>query len=433
MTQFAAERFNNAGDPDSNVETPPLAAAPVAEDILPMARPAEPGTALASLARMGESRLDRIYTAFDVSQPVGEPGDLRGREDEVEALLSGVLYRRNHGIVSGPRGSGKTSLVRVFGMYADQQGIVVLYSACDDGTTFGQLMRSYLEQIPFSSVDADAVKAFEQRVLEFDTDSTPHQAVTIMSMVRYSQVIVVLDEFDRISDPDLHWKLSSLFKLISDARLPVRFVLVGGRSVFADVVQGHPSLIRHVTRVSTSPLTAESIDALLDQCSSRCGMSFDQDARTMLERVSCGSPYHARLFGMHSAICADQQGDTVITEVHVISGLRQAFVEWASFNEEDAAIFRALAAGRSGNPGPYVKVARRLAFGGEADHVDGRDHTLPTIEPGLVEGFGKALVIDGESVSFRDSTAPEFFIALVELVHRDTLKERPARKDRQNV
>ena len=60
----------------------------------------------ASALRLEASAVDRLYIAFDVSQPVEQPEDLRGRDLEVQALLSGVLHRRNHGIVSGPRGSG---------------------------------------------------------------------------------------------------------------------------------------------------------------------------------------------------------------------------------------------------------------------------------------------------------------------------------------
>ena len=81
---------------------------------------------LAMPSRMEPDAVDRVYTAFDVSQPVGQPDDLRGRDREVRALLSGVLHRRNPGVVSGPRGSGKTSLVRVFGQCADREGVVVL-------------------------------------------------------------------------------------------------------------------------------------------------------------------------------------------------------------------------------------------------------------------------------------------------------------------
>ena len=89
------------------------------------------------------SAADRVYAAFDVSQPVGDPQDLRGRDQHIAQLMGGVLFRRTHAVVSGPRGSGKTSLVRVFAQYAEAEGVVVFYAACDRGTVFTEQSRAF--------------------------------------------------------------------------------------------------------------------------------------------------------------------------------------------------------------------------------------------------------------------------------------------------
>jgi hypothetical protein len=373
-----------------------------------------PMPALAS--RLSTAAVDRVYTAFDVSQPVGQPDDLRGRDREVATLLSGVLHRRNHGIVSGPRGSGKTSLVRVFGQFADRDGVVVLYSACDDGTTFGELLRSYLEQIPPSMVDAGNIEMFEQRVLSFGADSSPYQATGVLAMLKYSQLVVVLDEFDRITDRDLHDKISSLLKLVSDARLPVRFVLVGGSSAFADIVRAHPSLMRHVTRVSTAPLSNEAVLETLDRCAERCGMVFADGAKRLIEDVSCGSPYHARLFGMHGALNALFSQSPEINLEHVESGLEDAFEEWAELNPVDAQAFRDIIAGKHGPAGPLVAFARDTAHHVAADDFAAQWKTVrrqpASVEPEGLSGLTHTVQMVNGHASFRDATAPQFLLAL---------------------
>nr|WP_294171195.1 ATP-binding protein [uncultured Sphingomonas sp.] len=376
------------------------------------------GLSLPSFARDGlhvgrpawaPSAADRIYQAFDVSQPVDQPQDLRGRAKQVARLLSGVIHRRNHGIVSGPRGSGKTSLVRVFGQYADREGIVVLYAACDGGTTFGELLRGYLEQIPPSSVDPDEVDLFDQRVLSFGLESSPHQATSIFAQIKYSQVVIVLDEFDRVHDPVLQSKVASLLKLISDARLPVRFVLVGGNNAFLDVVREHPSLMRHVTRVSTAPLAHEAVFELLGSCADRCGMHFSAPGNQLLDEVACGSPYHARLFGMHAALAALRRGDTEVTEQDVAEGLAESFEEWSALNGDDAAMFHAICSGARGDPAPYVELARRIAMASDDEQLAGR--SAPDLE--AIEGaFGPAIDRSADPVAFRDATAPQYLIAL---------------------
>jgi hypothetical protein len=369
------------------------------------------------------SAADRVYQAFDASQPVDQPQDLRGRAKEVARLLSGVLHRRNHGIVSGPRGSGKTSLVRVFGQYADREGIVVLYAACDGGTTFGELMRGYLEQIPPSSIDADEVDLFDQRVLSFGLESSPHQATSILAQIKYSQVVIVLDEFDRVHDPILQAKIASLLKLISDARLPVRFVLVGGNNAFVDVVREHPSLTRHVTRVSTAPLAREAVFELLDNCAERCGMRFSREGQELLELVSCGSPYHARLFGMHSALAALRRGDTTISEQDALDGIAEGTDEWASLNREDAGRFRAICQGEFGDPAQYVDFAGRFAMSNE------EQPWAASLSNGggggeILEAFGPAIDDSHSPPSFRDATAPQYLIAMQQVMARSSRQQK---------
>lgn len=364
---------------------------------------------------------DQVYEAFDVSQPVDQPDDLRGREKELARLLSGVLHRRNHGVVSGPRGSGKTSLVRVFGQYADREGVVVLYAACDDGTTFGELLRDFLEQIPPSSVDADQVEMLEQRIIKFGPGSSPHQATSIFAQVKYSQIVIIVDEFDRVRDRAMHSKMASLLKLMSDSRLPVRLVLVGAGTAFTDVVAQHPSLVRHITRLSTDPLPDAAIEELLENCAARCHLKFSDAAKRILVHVACGSPYHARLFGMHVALRALEAGAEEINDRHVQEGLGDSFEEWASLNREDADTFRAIVDRAHGDPAAYVEVARRLATAGDERSTkigelgaaaNGHDQEQ------LLSAFGTAVEKFDHQVAFRDATAPQFFIALQEISWR---------------
>ncbi len=360
--------------------------------------------------RLGANAADRVYTAFDVSQPVDDPAELHGREAQVAQLVSGVLYRRNHGFIAGLRGSGKTSLVRSFGQSVDREGIVVLYSACDNGTTLGDLMRGYLEQIPASSLEAGTYEAFQQRVAALPTDCTPNQATSLFSQIQYSQAIVISDEFDRVTDAGLRWKIASLLKLVSDARLPVRFVLVGDGSTFADILIAHPSLTRHVTRVSVDPLPAQAIAELLRDCADRCSMRISDGALDTIAEVACGSPYHARLFGLHAALAAVEDDSNVIEVAHATIGLQDAFQEWTSLNPQDGAALLSIARGSHGDPDKFVRFARVVAERSSATQQGAKPDTLLT--DGQAAAFGPAIEPVGGEYHFRDPTAPQFLVAL---------------------
>jgi hypothetical protein len=197
--------------------------------------------------------------------------------------------------------------------------------------------------------------------------------------------------------------------------LPVRFVLVGDSNTFDQVVAEHASLIRHVTRLSTDPLSDRAIDELLDNCASRCHLEFSVEAKQLLKQVACGSPYHARLFGMLAALTAANVESTIVDENNVLTGLAEGFTEWASLNRDDASAFRSIIDGAKGDPAPYVEVARRIASTNDEDEAtDARNQprSQHNNEDQVLSGLGSAVEQSTEGVAFRDATAPQFLIAL---------------------
>ena len=289
--------------------------------------------------------------------------------------------------------------------------MVVFYAACDRGTTFAELMRDFLEQIPSYAVDPDNLELFTERVGQFGRDSTPQQAASILGLIKYSQMVFVVDECDRPENPEFQAKIASLLKLTSDARVPVRLILVSGINIFNHIVGEHQSLMRHLTRLTTEPLDRKAIEELLDACAERCAMSFSPEAKKLLCQIVCGSPYHARLFGMHSARAAIRRGETEIERRDVLEGLSESFDEWALLNREDASSFVSIVAGTKGDPQQIVEAARRLASPTESettaaneDHRADEQQLLKALAPAVERGTG--------GIAFRDATAPQFLIAL---------------------
>lgn len=282
----------------------------------------------------------RVYEAFDVAQPVAREQDLFGRKRELNALIGAVLHRRNHALVSGGRGYGKTSLVRVFGLHADALGMAVIYSTCAADTTFARLAQGWLLQVPDALLHVDAIATFRSRARDLDPGAGPDDVATLLSMVGYAQLIIVLDEFDTVANAVLKDRIFELLKSVSDGRLRVRFVLVGVDLAIAEMTAAHPSLIRHVSLVETTHIASTAVHDLLGQCARRCDLAFEDGGIDEIAYVACGSPYHARLFGMHAALAAvDDKADRIALR-HVKAGLRSAVDEWAQINPALSGAFR---------------------------------------------------------------------------------------------
>ncbi|MET0179026.1 MAG: ATP-binding protein [Novosphingobium sp.] len=369
------------------------------------------------------SCVERVYRAFDVSQPVETADDLFGREAELRQLVDAVLHRRNHGFIAGQRGSGKTSLARAVGEKLDLEGAVVLYGACEDGASLGEIVRGFLEQLPASSLAAGTEAEFRRRVTDLPDQCTPAQANDLLALVRYSRLVIVLDEFDRVTEETIRHKLASLMKLASDARLPVRIVLIGDYPSFTAVGRAHPSLLRHISFVPVNPLDRNALLDLLRSCADRCGLRFAQDALDLLTDVVCGSPYHARLFGLHAALESARAGEAQIGVGHATAGVHRAFAEWTTLCPDEAESLRRIAGGGHGDPEPYIRLARDEAALTAQPARPGAAQAGGPIAPEMA-ALGSAVNATEPGARFRERTAPQFLIALAHVIAREPARNQ---------
>lgn len=364
----------------------------------------------------------RVALAFDVSQPVRSREALRGRDSKLTALLSGTLYGGNHAFIYGPRGSGKTSLARIFGDYADEEGAVVLYMASIGSINFADLMLPYIEQVPTTCFDPRDKQLTDDALQQARESCTARNLVNYLAEIKYSRAIFILDEFDRIESKETRTEVASLLKLSSDARLPVSFLLVGIASDVPALIDAHPSLRRHVTPVSIEPLTDDEVRAILDQCALQSGLNFSADAKNLVAALACGSPYHARLFGMHSACAALDENRVTIDVGSVRSGISMAFDEWHEFNVEDSELFKQLAEAEKDNPASLAEFARKSAQRLGLDVSDIKELVMSEAASGTVRDLSTAaarlapaIKSEQDLIVFKDSLAPQFLLVALEL------------------
>jgi hypothetical protein len=401
--RFFGLGFRRKAD-EGALDAPRLAFAPVGA-IHPAGRPAP------VLFPDPQDRTREVFQAFDSSQPARGQAGLFGRDEQLRKLLDAVLYRQNHGVISGSRGAGKTSLANSFAERARAEGVVVLYSSNDLESSFGSLMRQLLEQLPESSLQQGDGEDFRARVAALRADSNAQEVANLLARISYSSVVLVIDEFDRVPDQGCRTQISSLLKMCSDARLRARALLIGDERTYPDVLAGHASLARHTSHIALSPLSDPAIGALLDSCAAAAGLKFTPESRTMLTKLVCGSPYHARLFGLHAALQARADEQDEISAEHASAGLREAFSEWESINPRDAAIFRqAVADADPEQRRQLVQLAQELARrtpvgGGEAAEAGRRLQDLAhSLQP--------AVVAQGDDFQLGDATAAQFLLAL---------------------
>jgi len=347
----------------------------------------------------------RIVEAFDSAHPVRRRENLYGRDDKLESLCEAVLLSRQHAIIHGARGSGKTSLSQVFGDYADQRGAIVLYTACEAQASFGDLIRAYIPFLPDSCVSLQDKAAFCAERNNLPKDVGPRAIVDFLSCLAPDcQIILILDEFDRVNDPEVNDQVATLMKLLSDARSPIQLLLVGIARTVDEIIVAHPSLRRHMVPIPIGRISPQDTVALIEKGAARAGVRFSDDSKAEITAVSCGSPYHAQLFCYVAALEAVRRKCDVIDLELTRVGMQRAFETWSKLNPEDAALFRTLGSGDD----EQVQAIRAAA-------LEAATHDCLAEGGQGVELLSPALRQDHEAgrFYFRDSAAPQLLLAML--------------------
>ncbi|MDB5714320.1 MAG: hypothetical protein JWO15_1717 [Sphingomonadales bacterium] len=360
----------------------------------------------------------KIARVFDSAHPVRTRDELFGRNEELEQLLSAAVDFQQHSIIHGARGSGKTSLARVFGDHADQNGVIVIYMACEPGATFADLLMPYLRALPLSALEPSARARHKDEIGLLPAQFGPRAFVELLAERVTVPTVFIFDEFDQVVDARVKSDIASAMKLLSDALSSVLFMLVGIARSVSDVVDSHPSLRRHMRVVALGRIAPESVGALIAAGEVSTGLSFDDDAQAIIARASCGSPFHVRLFCHHAALAAVRHGSATVLGSDARVGLKVALEHWAAMNIDDAGRFVTLI--NSGKNFANLEKAARIAALNDRLSTD-IDGAASLHELLSAEGRGC------ESLIFNDSMAPQFLISCIILAEQPSESKAPLR------
>ncbi|WP_165799579.1 ATP-binding protein [Sphingomonas oleivorans] len=401
-----------------------LAPAPYALPARPAASSAG-GTADAAQAAVPPARLRSLVLAmFNPAQPVEDRSQLLGRSIELTQLMGAMLNMRMHALVYGARGAGKTSLVRAFGDHADQRGHIVLYFSCGGDSSFAAIFAPYLADLPDSCFLPEERQEVRELIAALPPDFGARALAAILGRVSQRDVILVVDEFDRVLDGAARTEIAALVKLLSDLRARVQLLFVGIARDVGELIDAHPSLRRHLVAVPLRRFDMSSVTDLFERGARRTGLHFSPDAQATIATLAAGSPYHLRLFCFCAAMAAIDGQTSSIGREETEAGLRFAFDMWTSTNGTVAALFTRLAA-----QGPemrhYLEDLARLSLSGdslmppniaaepgegdEENDVPPRVRAFASLRPALIPSG------DGTTYVFEDSLAPQLLLVACHL------------------
>lgn len=261
----------------------------------PPDRPREPHEPLAG------TETERVRSVFSPHSPIRKQELLFGREDEVIRLRDTLSQAGAHAIVTGQRGSGKTSLTRV---------------------TFPN---AYYVQASQDEAHARFLNDISSEIFERHPDLTQTAPTVSRTMSTYSAgsvsfaqllkvagerdgrpPVVIVDEFERaVSDKANLAAFTTLAKLLSDVA-GAALVFVGVDIFRRLLVESNQSLARAIAHeLSIGPISDTSIANLIRHAERSVGtLRYTGDAVAAIVLASDGSPYLAHAIGLSACLIA---------------------------------------------------------------------------------------------------------------------------------
>lgn len=322
-----------------------------------------------------EKLRQKLRDAFTPSQPVMTRRRLAGRTAVLQGAISAIEHQRQHLVVYGPRGVGKTSLLHTLAEAAREARYIVHYASCGAASGFAETFRAAAGDIPLlfhddygpTTADAEAGGALAD-VLPAE-GLTPRQFGEACARLAGTRVLIFLDEFDRAPDSAFRREVAELMKLLSDRAMRVQLVVAGVAADAAELVDHLPSVRRNIRQLRLPLMSPDGVREMLRLGARASELRLDPSAEARVIEIAAGWPHLAALLAQRAASCALDDRRTTIEFEDVTLALRSLTVEMGRLpSVQQRAGLEQLIDG--GQLRPLIILARRALRTGEAFGCD---------------------------------------------------------------
>lgn len=271
-----------------------------------------------------DERKNEIYGAFSPGAPIKLQEDLSGREEQAGRLRSIILSAGEHALIYGERGVGKTSISNTFysSLTAPTRNVRAIHVNCGDAD-FATIWRKVFRRI--SAPAESGVRSLDQL---YPSEITADDIEVEFANFSLNELpIIVLDEFDRITDNRTKLLMTDLIKALSDHSSHAKLVLVGIAENAAELLVHHRSISRALKQVKMPRLSLEDLERIVTVRYNRCGMRIEDEALFQIAFLSRGLPYYSHLVGRHAALAALSEKRSLVKDDDVFAGLAEAVKE----------------------------------------------------------------------------------------------------------
>lgn len=274
------------------------------------------------------------------SHPIDSPEFLNGREKELQTIRQALYAPGRHIFIHGDRGVGKSSLAKTAAYLHQSAEASPIFVSGSSSDTFSTIIASIafqaLGRSRTSTEKASKSAEFSWRGLKLGgsletspTDiasaiKTIGDAVDILQEVTRTHSenpVIVIDEFDTITEDDERNKFAELLKQLGDRQINIKLIFTGIGSSLEELLGAHLSAHRQLEQVEVFRLPIEARWAIVTRAAEEFDLTVDRDVVIRIGMISDGFPSYVHLM-TEKMLWAAYNSHDVVTEL-----------EWPQFHE----------------------------------------------------------------------------------------------------
>jgi AAA ATPase domain len=269
-----------------------------------------------SSARVDDSELlERhrlVGEAFRPAAPIDRRSLFSGRAEQIGELFSIVAQPGQHAVIYGERGVGKTSLAAVTAQMLTSANILFARATCDVSDDFGSLWRKALDELELQTTKqgvgfaaGTTARAESAARLVGGGSVTPHLVRGALErVVGERELVVFIDEFDRLQDPDSRVLFADTIKTLSDRVVRVTIVLIGVADSVGELIREHRSIERALAQIHMPRMTRAELAEIATRGIESARMTIRPNAVAKITALSQGLPHYTQLLTQLAAQAA---------------------------------------------------------------------------------------------------------------------------------
>lgn len=257
-----------------------------------------------------------------------------GRTGTLRRIIAAIEEERAHVILFGDRGRGKTSVANAIEQIAGQAGYLAIKLTCSAELGFEEIFRHFLRRIPSAYYRAPGANPFAggnafanfAELLPRETFSIT-ELNEVLGTIHGTHVLMILDEYDRVTDEDFRNKLAELFKNLSDSAVAVTLLVVGVAENLDQLLGKHPSIQRALVPVHLPLMSDREVERLIQAGADNARIAFAPEVVRRTVDFARGLPYYAQLLGLHAARSAVSRRSATVEREDLVYAVTRCLQE----------------------------------------------------------------------------------------------------------